>query len=131
MKLLEVIENLQERNRGHIVIIKNGIFFIGVGKDALALNELLGLKLTCMKKNMCKVGFQVKSVEKYISKLEEKKKSFVIYTYDKEKEQTEELYKYTNENIEESEFCIDCSKCENKKESEQDILERVRKLGNK
>ena len=75
MKLLEVIENLQERNRGHIVIIKNGIFFIGVGKDALALNELLGLKLTCMKKNMCKVGFQVKSVEKYISKLEEKKKS--------------------------------------------------------
>ena len=131
MKLLEVIENLQERNKGHIVIIKNGIFFIGVGKDALALNELLGLKLTCMKKNMCKVGFQVKSVEKYISKLEEKKKSFVIYTYDKEKEQTEELYKYTNENIEESEICIDCSKCDNKKESEQDILERVRKLGNK
>ena len=131
MKLLEVIENLQERNRGHIVIIKNGIFFIGVGKDALVLNELLGLKLTCMKKNMCKVGFQVKSVEKYISKLEEKKKSFVIYTYDKEKEQTEELYKYTNENIEESEICIDCSKCDNKKESEQDILERVRKLGNK
>ncbi len=57
MKYLELVEKLQKENVGYIVLIKNGIFFVGVGKDAIILNEMLGLKLTCMKKGLCKVRF--------------------------------------------------------------------------
>ncbi len=37
MKLSEEIEKLQEKNEGKIILIKNGIFFIAIGKDAVVL----------------------------------------------------------------------------------------------
>ena len=66
MKFVEEVEKLQEENPGYLVLVKSGIFFVAIGKDAITLNETLGLKLICMKKELCKVGFQVKNVEKYI-----------------------------------------------------------------
>ena len=85
MKYLELLESLQKssENQGHIVMMKNGIFFIGIGKDAIILNKLLNLKCVCMKENLCKVGFQTRSIEKYIRELKNLNKSFVIYNYDK------------------------------------------------
>ena len=73
MKYLDLVEKLQKapENDGNIVMIKNGIFFVGVGKDAIILNNLLGLKLTCMKNELCKGGFQTTSIEKYVKKLQE------------------------------------------------------------
>ncbi len=128
MKFIERVEQLQKENEGSIVIIKNGIFFIGVGKDAIILNRILGLKLTCMKPELCKVGFLVKNVEKYIKLLTEEGKSFVIYIKN-EKDEIEELYRYKGENIQEAECCLECENCKNKEETEKDILERVRNLG--
>lgn len=129
MKYLDLVEKLQRNNQGYIVIIKNGIFFIAVGKDAIVLNKELGLKVTCMKSGMCKVGFLAKTLEKYIKKLEELNKSFIIYTYDKELEQEEQIYKYEGEKVEEKRTCKDCNNCINKEETEQEIIERVKKLG--
>lgn len=129
MKYLDLVEKLQKENEGYIVLIKNGIFFIGVGKDAIVLNELLNLKVTCMRKELCKVGFLVKSLEKYILRLKETKKSFVIYTYDRDSELEEEIFRYTGEMVKEDRNCIDCIKCSNRKETEDEIIERVKKIG--
>lgn len=69
MKFVQEVEKIQKENEGSIILAKNGIFFVAIGKDAIILHEELGLKLTCMRKELCKVGFLVKNVEKYITKL--------------------------------------------------------------
>lgn len=129
MKYTELLEKLQRENKEHIVLIKNGIFFIAIGKDALELNKIVGLQLTCMRDGLCKVGFQAKSLEKYIRKIKETKKSFVIYIYDKENEKTEKIFQYTDEPVTETRNCNDCSNCKKRAETEDEIIERVRKLG--
>ncbi len=93
MKFVQEIEKLQKENEGSIIIAKNGIFFVAIGKDAITLHEQLNLKLTCMKKELCKVGFLVKNVEKYIQKLEEIGYSFILYVKNK-KDELEEIYKF-------------------------------------
>lgn len=128
MKFIQEIEKLQKENEGTIILAKNGIFFVAIGKDAIILNEELGLKLTCMRKELCKVGFLVKNVEKYIEKLEKLGYSFILYVKN-EKDELEEIYRYKGKNTEETRNCLKCVDCENKKEQEEDILERVKKLG--
>lgn len=128
MKFVERIEELQKENEGIIIIVKNGIFFIGIGKDAMILNELLGLKLTCMKPEQCKVGFLVKNVEKYIKLLSEKGKSFKIFIKN-DNDEMEEIYRFIGDSIYEDRECLDCGKCENRKETEEDIIERIKNFG--
>lgn len=101
MRYLDLVKKLQneEINEGSIVLIKNGIFFIGVGKDAIILNRELKLKLICMKENMCKAGFQTRSIEKYINELKSLNKSFVIYDYSKEKQKEEEIIRFCGDKI--------------------------------
>ena len=79
MKLSDEIEKLQEKNEGKIILIKSGIFFIAIGKDAVVLHDVLGLKTTCMKDRICKVGFPMRNVEKYIRLLNENDLYFIIY----------------------------------------------------
>ena len=129
MKYIELIEKLQKENKNHIILMKNGIFFIAIGKDAIELNKLLDLQLTCMREGLCKVGFQIKSLEKYIQKLKNTKKSFLVYTYDKNTKKEEKIFEYTNEPAIETRCCNDCKKCNKRKLSEEEIIERVRKLG--
>lgn len=128
MKFVQEIEKLQKENEGTIILAKNGIFFVAIGKDAIILNEELGLKLTCMRKELCKVGFLVKNIEKYIEKLEELGYSFILYVKD-EKDELEEIYRHKGKNNEETKNCLECTSCANRKEQEEDILERVRNLG--
>ena len=61
------IYELQGKYPRDIILIKNGIFFVAVGKDALFLNEKLKPKCTCFGNEICKVGFLVKSAENYIN----------------------------------------------------------------
>ena len=81
MKFLEVIEELQRKNEGYIVIVKNGVFYMGVGKDAVLLNEILRLKVFCMKKGMCKSGVPESNLGILISELIRVDVAFVIYQY--------------------------------------------------
>ena len=46
MKMVEEMEKLQQENAGSIILVKNGIFFVAIGKDALTLHDEIGLKLT-------------------------------------------------------------------------------------
>ena len=50
MKFLEVLKELQDDklNDGYIVLIQNGIFFVGIGKDAVLLHDILGLQVICL-----------------------------------------------------------------------------------
>ena len=57
---------LQIKDKGHIILANAGNFYIARGKDALLLNEILGLKLSCLECEICKVGFPKNSLEKYI-----------------------------------------------------------------
>jgi len=129
MKFIEKVEKLQKENEGTIILVKNGIFFIGVGKDAVILENLLHLKVTCMKPGTCKVGFPIKNVEKYIQLLTETGKSFALYVF--QGDDVERIYYSKGEAIEEERTCLDCTKCSNKTETENDIIERVKSLGKK
>ena len=128
MKLTDEIEKLQEKNEGKIILMKSGIFFIAIGKDAVVLHEVLGLKTTCIKERICKVGFPVRNVEKYIRLLNENDLSFIIYIKNIEN-QIEELYKNEGKDVNEFRKCLDCKQCLNLPENEKDILERIRKIG--
>ena len=128
MKLTDEIEKLQEKNEGKIILMKSGIFFIAIGKDAVVLHEVLGLKTTCIKERICKVGFPVRNVEKYIHLLNENDLSFIIYIKNEEN-QIEELYKNEGKDVYEFRKCLDCKECLNLPENEKDILERIRKIG--
>lgn len=127
MKFVQEVERLQQEHKGSIILAKNGIFFVAIGKDAIKLHEELGLKLTCMRKELCKVGLLVKNVEKYIAKLEDVGNSFLYVK--NEKDELEKIYEFKGRELEETKSCLDCTKCENRKEQEEDILERVRNLG--
>lgn len=55
MQIGKIIEELQEKTAG-IILMKNGMFYIAVGADAIILSNEMGLKRTCFGKK-CKVGF--------------------------------------------------------------------------
>ena len=62
MGFSKMMELLQKKNKGRIVLCN-------VGKDAILLDELLDLKLSCFKIEMCKA----------VAKLYEKEKNKLIF----------------------------------------------------
>ena len=72
MKFLEMVEDLQkdEKNQNKIILVKCGVFFVAIGKDAILLHEILGLNVTCIKPEICKVGIPISNCIKYTDKLE-------------------------------------------------------------
>ena len=85
MSFSEMTKVLKQRNKGKIVFIKVGAFYIAVAEDAVFLNKLLNLKCTCYTKYTCKVGVPIDSLQKYLDKLEEEKYAYIVYSLDKEK----------------------------------------------
>ena len=57
-----MMELLQKKNDGKIVICNMGNFYISIGKDAILLNRLINLKVSCFKPEICKVGFPINSL---------------------------------------------------------------------
>ena len=94
MGFSQMMELLQVKNKGKIVLCNAGNFYIAIGKDAILLNELLELKLSCLKPEICKVGFPITSLEKYIDKIQEKRYSYIVYYFDQQKEELEVLMEY-------------------------------------
>ena len=88
-----MMEILQEKNKGKI-ICNTGSFYIAIGKDAILLNKIANLKLSCLKPEICKVGFPIQSLEKYIDIIQESRYSCIIYYFDKEKNELEVLWDY-------------------------------------
>lgn len=77
------LENLEE-NKGYLIWIRCGAFFVAICANAVILSNILGLKRICIKQGVCKVGIPVNSIYDYIKKLERIGDSFVIYNYSKD-----------------------------------------------
>lgn len=59
MSFSQMMELLQTKEKGRIVICNAGDFYVAIGKDAILLNKILGLKVSCFKTEVCKVGFPI------------------------------------------------------------------------
>lgn len=127
MGFYQMMELLQKKENGKIVICNLGSFYIAIGKDAVLLNNLIGLKTSCIKEEVCKVGFPICALEKYTELLVQKRYSFIVYDFDQKKEELKILESYegknknelTNRNIN----CYICSKSTKKyKKTDKYIL---------
>ena len=114
MGFSQMMELLQKKNHGKIVICNMGNFYISIGKDAILLNHLINLKVSCFKPEICKVGFPINSLEKYTDLLVQKRYSYIVYYFDQEKEELQILEEYKgkyNNNLKERNInCYICSK---------------------
>lgn len=81
MGISTMLKLLQEKESGKIVLVNIGNFYVASGKDAVLLNKILDLKLTCLEKGICKVGFPISALEKYTNKIQEKQYSYIVYRY--------------------------------------------------
>ena len=81
MKFNEGVIKMQEQNPGYILLVKNGIFYTALGKDAVVLSEEFGQKQTCGGNNICKCGINIKNLEKFIEQLEEKNYKYIVYDF--------------------------------------------------
>lgn len=68
MGISTMLKLLKEKDKGKIILVNIGNFYIASGKDVVLLNNIIGLKLTCLETNICKVGFPLNALEKYTKK---------------------------------------------------------------
>ena len=98
MGFSKMMELLQQKNKGKIVFCNTGNFYIAIGKDAVLLNNLIDLKLSCLKQEICKVGFPILALEKYTELIAEKEYSYIVYFFNQEKEELEIIMQYEGKN---------------------------------
>ena len=91
MSFSKMVEGLKERDKEKLLIIGLGAFYIAIGEDAVLLHEKLGLKCTCFKNHICKVGIQRNSIEKYIKEIEKLKYEYILYEYNNKNKRLLEL----------------------------------------
>lgn len=98
MGFSKMLALLQIKDKGKIILVNAGNFYIARGKDALLLNEILGLKLSCLETEICKVGFPINSLEKYSKLIEKKDYSYIVYNYDNAFNKLNIIKKYDGKN---------------------------------
>lgn len=111
MAFSQMLEILKKKEKGNIIFIKLGTFYIAVGEDAVLMHKKLDLKCTCFKTNICKVGFPVISVEKYVEKLNKTKYGYVIYDFDSKKVELKEIARKKGKYNKEVNMDINCLLC--------------------
>ena len=91
MKFLEMVEALQkeEKNLNTIIFVKCGVFFVAIGKDTILLHKILGLNVTCIKPEICKVGIPISNCIKYTDKLEKLEYGYTLYDYNSKNKKSE------------------------------------------
>ena len=91
MSFSKMVEGLKERDKEKLLIIGLGAFYIAIGEDAVLLHETLGLKCTCFKNHICKVGIPRNSIGKYIKEIEKLKYGYILYDYNSKNKRLLEL----------------------------------------
>ena len=79
MKFYEIVKKLQVENEGYIILVRCGIFYNAIGKDAVFMQEKFGLGTICLKSGICKNGIPVSSIEKFVPKLQKSGYSYKIF----------------------------------------------------
>lgn len=117
MRFIEIYRKLEEENEGYMLLVKSGIFFIGVGKTAKILAIQIGLKPICIQPQVCKIAIPTRCMGAYISRIAEFRKAFVLYDYSKKGFQEEnfkkykEIFRFSGEKITEREEHMNCANC--------------------
>ena len=113
MGFSKMLALLQIKDKGYIILANAGGFYIARGKDAVLLNEILGLKLSCLETEICKVGFPINSLEKYTKLIEKKDYSYIVYNYDNAFNKLDIIKKYDGKNknmlLDERKNCYICT----------------------
>lgn len=142
----ELFDSVFNDNENKICIFEIGAFYVILNEQAVYISSVLGLKKVCFAPGICKVGFHLNSLSKYVKRLEELGISFVVlsacnmdasadYTYKlkgfkKKYEYVDNMFKFCK-----SGYICNCNKCSFKKTEimkELDNLKRmVASLGNK
>lgn len=84
MSFSQMVKILREENKGKILFINAGMFYIAVEEDAILLNSKLKLKCTCFKEDICKVGIPINVIDKHLEKIEKLGYSYIVYNFNKE-----------------------------------------------
>lgn len=111
-KFNEKIQTLQNENEGSIILVKNGIFYTAVGKDALIVNKIFGNKLVCFGNGVCKCGIPASKMKYVTEELKKKNLSTNVYIYNKESGSVDERLIIEGEKISETRKNKGCETCE-------------------
>ena len=119
MSFKKIVEKLQnaEENKGFLILIRCGVFFTGVGKDAIILTEKLGITNVCFAEGVCKSSIPVCRIDKILPKIISNDISVAIYEYNpkgiegKKGEKYELLRRIVMSPVEETRACLECEKC--------------------
>lgn len=119
MSFKKIVEKLQndEENEGFLILIRCGVFFVGIGKDAVILSEKFGVNNICFAEGICKSGIPVSKIDKMIQKIIRKNISVAIYDYNpkgienKNGEKYELLRRIVMSPVKEERKCLECEKC--------------------
>ena len=119
MSFKKIVEKLQnsEENKGFLILIRCGVFFVGIGKDAVILTEKLGVTNICFSEEICKSGIPVNKIDKILEEIIDKNISVAIYDYNPKGVEKEKVDKYkllrriVMKPIEETRECLNCEKC--------------------
>ena len=82
MSFGKMVELLQRKDKGKIILVNSGSFYIARGKDAVLLHNILNLKVNCMEAEICKIGFPLNSLDKYTQLIEQEQYSYIVYNFD-------------------------------------------------
>ena len=125
---------LQIKDKGHIILANAGNFYIARGKDALCLNSMIGLKLSCLETEICKVGFPINALEKYTNMIEKKDYSYIVYNYDNVFNELNVIKRYEGKNkncfVDDRNNCYTCKNSVRIYRKEDKHLQAVLKLYN-
>ena len=113
MKFTKKVKELKikEENKGKIVLIRCGIFVVATGEDAILLNRLYGLKVTCFEEKVCKVGMPVSFLLKYLELIEKDGYGYILYDYEKNTKELSSQYEFDGKENIETEKCKNCKEC--------------------
>ena len=112
MDFFEMLIRLKIVYEKRIVIISCGAFYIAIGEDAIILNKEIGLKLTCMRKNICKIGIPKNAMHKYVGKLNKTEYSYIILDYDREERKIIKIQEKLGKDKEIIKYNVNCHNCE-------------------
>lgn len=82
MSFGKMVELLQQKDNGKIILVNSGSFYIARGRDAVLLHNILNLKVNCMEAEICKIGFPLNSLDKYTQLIEQEQYSYIVYNFD-------------------------------------------------
>ena len=94
-----MVELLQRKDSGKIILVNSGSFYIARGKDAVLLHNILDLKVNCMEAEICKIGFPLNSLEKYTRLIEQEQYSYIVYNYDNKSGKLNIIKKYNGKKL--------------------------------